>query len=64
MTNDNKNYLLKMKTDTIGFANLAIAKHFNFAPENSRGDPFLIQASVGGNIIAGNRARALRKGKD
>jgi hypothetical protein len=53
-----------MKTDTICFANLSISKHFNFAPENSRGDPFLIQASVSGNIIAGNRARALRKGKE
>ena len=52
-----------MKTDTITFATLAIAKHFNFANENSRGDPFLIQTSVAGNILAGNRARALRKEK-
>ena len=53
-----------MKTDTTIFAAMTIAKHFNFAPENSRGDPFLIQTSVSGNIIAGNRARALRKGKE
>ena len=52
-----------MKTDTISFATLAIAKHFNFANENSRGDPFLIQTSVAGNMVAGNRARALRKEK-
>jgi len=43
---------------------MAIGKHFNFAAETSRGDPFLIQTSVSGNIVAGNRARALRKGKD
>ena len=53
-----------MKSDTTVFATMAMAKYFNFAPENSRGDPFLIQTSVSGNIIAGNRARALRKGKD
>ncbi len=56
-----------MKTDTAVFASMSIAKYFNFAPEGgSRGDPFLIQTSVTGNIIAGNRARALRanKGKD
>ena len=64
LTNDNVNYLIKMKTDTTIFATMAIARHFNFAPENSRGDPFLIQTSVSGNIIAGNRARALRKGKE
>ena len=65
LNNDNVNYLLKMKSDTAGFATMAIGRHFNFAPEsNSRGDPFLIQASVSGNIVAGNRARALRKGKD
>ena len=62
MTNENVNYLLKMRNDTSNFANLTIAKHFNFV-ENTRGDPFLIQASVSGNIIAGNRARAaIRKG--
>lgn len=43
---------------------MAIGKHFNFTAETSRGDPFLIQTSVSGNIVAGNRARALRKGKD
>jgi len=64
LTADNKNYLLKMKTDTNSFVNMSIAKHFNFAAENSRGDPFLIQASVNSNIVAGNRARALRKGKE
>mmetsp|Transcript_3638 Transcript_3638/g.4869 ORF Transcript_3638/g.4869 Transcript_3638/m.4869 type:complete len:89 (-) Transcript_3638:124-390(-) len=53
-----------MKTDTIQFANLQIGKHFNFADAHSRGDPFLIQTSVAGNIVAGNRARALRKGKE
>ena len=53
-----------MKTDTIVFASMTIGKYFNFAPENSRGDPFLIQTSVSGNIIAGNRARAIRKGKE
>ena len=58
------NYLLKMKSDTTVFATMTIGKHFNFAPENSRGDPFLIQTSVSGNIIAGNRARAIRKGKE
>ena len=45
------------------FVSMTIGKYFNFAPENSRGDPFLIQTSVSGNIIAGNRARAIRKGK-
>ena len=64
LTNENVNYLLKMKTDTIVFASMTIGKYFNFAPENSRGDPFLIQTSVSGNIIAGNRARAIRKGKE
>lgn len=58
------NYLLKIKTDTACFASLPIAKHFNFAPEGARSDPFLIQTSVSGNIVAGNRARALRKGKE
>jgi len=52
-----------MKTDTITFATLTISKHFNFANENSRGDPFLIQTSVAGNIVPGNRARGLRKEK-
>lgn len=47
----------------MSFATLAITRHFNFANENSRGDPFLIQTSVSGNILAGNRARALRKEK-
>ena len=64
LTTDNLNYLLKMKSDTSCFATMAIGKHFNFAAETSRGDPFLIQTSVSGNIVAGNRARALRKGKD
>ena len=39
---------------------MKVARWFNFAPEGSRGDPFLIQTSVSGNIVAGNRARALR----
>ena len=47
----------------MSFATLAITRPFNFANENSRGDPFLIQTSVSGNILAGNRARALRKEK-
>lgn len=64
MTSDNVNYLLKMKGDTKIFVTMTIGKYFNFAPENSRGDPFLIQTSVSGNIIAGNRARAIRKGKE
>ena len=64
LTDDNQNYLLKMKNDTQQFATMAIARYFNFASENSRGDPFLIQTSVSGNIVAGNRARALRKGKE
>ena len=53
-----------MKGDTTVFATLAMGRHFNFAPENSRGDPFLIQTSVSGHIVAGNRARAIRKGKE
>lgn len=64
LTDDNVNYLLKMKSDTAVFVSMTIGKYFNFAPENSRGDPFLIQTSVSGNIIAGNRARAIRKGKE
>ena len=57
---------MKMKSDTAILSTLPLAKYFNFASEGSRGDPFLIQTSVSGNIIAGNRARALRanKGKD
>lgn len=57
------NYLIKMKTDTLNFATLEpIAKHFNFAAVNSRGDPFLIQTSVSGNIVAGSKAiKAMRK---
>lgn len=64
LTSQNVNYLLKIKTDTACFASLPISKHFNFAPEGARSDPFLIQTSVSGNIVAGNRARALRKGKE
>ena len=64
LTDDNVNYLLKMKSDTSVFATLALGRYFNFATETSRGDPFLIQASVSGNIVAGNRARALKKGRD
>ena len=52
-----------MKTDTIDFARLTIAKHFNFADAQSRGDPFLIQTSVTGNAVAGKGLRALKKGK-
>ena len=63
LTNENINYLIKMKTDTAIFAQLSMSKFFNFAPENSRGDPFLIQTSVT-TVMAGNRARALRKGRD
>ena len=64
LTDENVNYLLKMKTDTSVFATLALGRYFNFATETSRGDPFLIQTSVSGNIVAGNRARALKKGRD
>ena len=53
-----------MKSDTAIFASLPISKHFNFAPETARGDPFLIQTSVSSNIVGGKGARALRKGKE
>ena len=42
MTGQNVNYLLKMRSDTSHYSTLAIGKHFNFASESSRGDPFLI----------------------
>jgi hypothetical protein len=50
-----------MKHDTMQLASLPCAKYYNFAPENSRGDPFLIHASVAGNIVAGKN---IRKGRD
>ena len=51
-----------MKTDCLVFSKLPFAHHFNFA-EGSRGDPFLIQSSVQGNIVAGNDVRAIKRGK-
>ena len=64
LTNDNTNYLLKMKYDTLQLSALPIAKYYNLVQESSRGDPFLIHASVAGNIIVGKKVGAMRKGKD
>ena len=50
-----------MKYDTLQFASLPSMKHYNFVQENSRGDPFLINASVAGNIVAGKN---VRRGRD
>ena len=41
---------------------MPFAKHFNFS-DGARGDPFLIQCSVQGNIVAGNDVRAIKRGK-
>ena len=49
-----------MKSDTTIFSTLAVAKYFNFVGEGQRADPFLIQASVSGNIVAGNKIRAIK----
>lgn len=43
------------------FATLPLAKYFNFASSGQKGDPFLIQASVSGNIVAGNKIRAIKQ---
>ena len=61
LTAQNENYLIKMKHDTTIFATLAISKYFNFVGEGQRADPFLIQASVSGNIVAGNKIRAIKQ---
>ena len=50
-----------MKHDTAVFATLPLAKYFNFVGEGQRGDPFLIQTSVSGNIVAGNKIRAIKQ---
>ena len=61
LTEKNENYLIKMKHDTSVLATLPLAKYFNFVGEGQRADPFLIQASVSGNIVAGNKIRAIRQ---
>lgn len=50
-----------MKHDTSIFATLAISKYFNFVGEGQRADPFLIQSSVSGNVVAGNKIRAIKQ---
>lgn len=53
------NYLAKMKSDTVHFAGLDIAKYFSFC-DRTRSDPFLItsgmptakQVAVGSGITA------------
>lgn len=51
-----------MKTDTIDFGKLAISQYFNFGDQ--RGDPFLIQLSLAGSVVAGSDIRALKMRKD
>ena len=54
-----------MKHDTTILATLTLAKYFNFVGEGQRADPFLIQASVSGNVVAGNKIRAIKqRGQD
>lgn len=54
-----ENYLLKMKNDTRWFADSqTINDNFSISPKTS--DPFLIQLSVKGNIVAGSDVRALK----
>ena len=51
-----------MKWDTLAFSKLPIAQHFNFGDQ--RGDPFLIQLSLTGNVVAGGDIRALKQRKE
>jgi hypothetical protein len=51
-----------MKNDTIEFSKMLIKEFFNFG--ETRGDPFLIQLSLAGGVVAGNDIRALRQRKE
>lgn len=51
-----------MKTDTLEFSKLAISHHFNFGDQ--RGDPFLIQLSLAGSVVAGSNIRGLKIRKE
>lgn len=51
-----------MKTDTIEFAKLGISQYFNFGDQ--RGDPFLIQLSLAGSVVAGSDIRGLKMRKE
>ena len=45
LTQENVNYLVKMKTDLSHYANLEIGKYFHFS-DPTKSDPFLITPSL------------------
>lgn len=55
---------MKLRYDTKDFGDLPLIKnHFN-AQVSGTADPFLVQMSLGGKVIAGADIRRLRKAKD
>ncbi len=61
-TTEGKNYLVKMKTDTLNFVNLEMGKYYNFS--SARSDPFLITASLNqSHFAAGSKISAIKKGR-
>ena len=59
LTDDGKNYLIKMRDDTLNFNQLWINNYFNLSEKSC--DPFLIQTSIlpKKNLVAGGGLRSI-----